>query len=50
MAYLCQKKGYRVAEVPIRFAERTVGKSKMSPRIVLEALWRVAAIRLRGAG
>lgn len=50
MAYLCQKKGCRVAEIPIRFAERTVGKSKMSPRIVMEALWRVAAIRLRGIG
>ncbi len=50
MAYLCQKKGYRVAEVPIRFAERTEGKSKMSLRIIVEALWRVAVIRLRGSG
>jgi dolichol-phosphate mannosyltransferase len=50
IAYACQKKGYRVAEVPIRFAERTEGKSKMSLPIILEALWRVAVIRVRGTG
>jgi dolichol-phosphate mannosyltransferase len=31
----------RVTEVPITFVERTAGTSKMSQRIVVEALWRV---------
>ncbi|MEE3921981.1 hypothetical protein V2I01_38005 [Micromonospora sp. BRA006-A] len=31
----------RIVEVPITFAEREHGDSKMSPLIVAEALWRV---------
>jgi len=31
--------------VPIVFADRRVGQSKMSRRIVLEALWRVWGLR-----
>lgn len=46
MAWLCQRQGYQVEELPIRFVERTTGKSKLSLRIIVEALWRVAAIRL----
>jgi dolichol-phosphate mannosyltransferase len=34
-----------VAEVPIVFADRRVGKSKMSRRIVLEAIRKVWSIR-----
>ncbi len=34
--------GFRVTEVPITFAERERGQSKMSGSIVREALWRVA--------
>lgn len=45
-AYL---KGYRIVEFPIVFADRKVGKSKMSRRIVLEALKRVWAFRLAAA-
>ena len=33
--------GFRVVEVPITFAERERGDSKMSRSIVREALWRV---------
>jgi glycosyltransferase involved in cell wall biosynthesis len=33
--------GLRVVEVPITFTERERGQSKMSGRIVVEALWRV---------
>jgi dolichol-phosphate mannosyltransferase len=33
--------GFRVVEVPITFAERERGQSKMSSSIVREALWRV---------
>jgi dolichol-phosphate mannosyltransferase len=30
-----------VVEVPITFVERTVGKSKMSGKVMSEALWRI---------
>ena len=40
--------GFRVAEVPIVFRDRRVGESKMTGSIVLEAAWRVPAMRLRG--
>ena len=47
------RSGFRVREVPITFAERELGRSKMSRAIVLEALWRVASwgltSRSRGA-
>ena len=38
--------GFTVEEVPIRFADRTEGGSKMGPGIVLEAMVRVPALRL----
>jgi dolichol-phosphate mannosyltransferase len=38
MAYLVEKGGGQVTEVPIEFRDRTLGKSKMSSRIVAEAL------------
>ncbi len=47
MAYLCQKRGLRVVEVPIHFNDRTLGKSKMSPNIAIEAAWRVWQIKFR---
>jgi dolichol-phosphate mannosyltransferase len=47
VAYACQRRGYRVVEIPITFANRVKGKSKMSPGIVTEALRRVVAIRLK---
>ena len=37
--------GFQVVEVPIVFADRRVGQSKMSRAIVLEALWKVWLIR-----
>ncbi|HYV16217.1 MAG TPA: polyprenol monophosphomannose synthase [Conexibacter sp.] len=37
--------GFRVAEVPIVFRDRTAGSSKMSTRIALEAMWRVPLLR-----
>jgi dolichol-phosphate mannosyltransferase len=33
--------GFAVTEVPIRFVERREGASKLSRRVVLEAIWRV---------
>jgi dolichol-phosphate mannosyltransferase len=41
MAYIAQKLGYQIAERPIYFEERRLGKSKMSFRIQLEAALRV---------
>jgi dolichol-phosphate mannosyltransferase len=48
MTYRAKRRGFRVVEVPITFDDRTVGSSKMSRRIVLEAVWRVPLLRLRG--
>jgi len=39
--------GFRVEEVPILFRDRRRGRSKMSWRIALEAIWLVPAIRRR---
>jgi dolichol-phosphate mannosyltransferase len=39
------KKGLRLGEIPIVFVDRTVGHSKMSKRIVREAVWRVWKLR-----
>jgi dolichol-phosphate mannosyltransferase len=47
IAYLCQKLGFKIKEVPIHFNERVAGVSKMSPRIALEAAWKVWQIRFR---
>lgn len=41
------RRGLSVLEVPILFVDRRVGKSKMSRRIVAEALWKVWSIRFR---
>jgi dolichol-phosphate mannosyltransferase len=48
LTYRAVRRGFRVAEVPIVFADRRVGQSKMSRRIVLEALAKVWAIRFSG--
>ena len=45
--YRAKRAGFRVVEVPITFADREVGHSKMSRAIVLEALWRVPLLRVR---
>jgi dolichol-phosphate mannosyltransferase len=41
LAWRANRNGFRVVEVPITFAERERGASKMSFSIVREALWRV---------
>jgi dolichol-phosphate mannosyltransferase len=46
VTYRAARAGARVSEVPILFRDRRVGASKMSSRIVLEALWRVLELRL----
>jgi dolichol-phosphate mannosyltransferase len=39
------KKGLRIKEIPIVFVDRTIGESKMSNRIIREAVWRVWRLR-----
>jgi dolichol-phosphate mannosyltransferase len=45
--YRALRSGFRVVEVPARFADREVGGSKMSGAIVVEAIWKVPALRLQ---
>ncbi len=40
------RKGFAIREVPIVFTERESGESKMSKRIVLEAVWKVWKLRI----
>jgi dolichol-phosphate mannosyltransferase len=40
------KGGYRIAEIPIVFVDRTLGESKMSKHIIREAVWRVWVLRV----
>ena len=47
LTYRAKLAGFKVVEVPITFVDRTVGASKMSKTIVLEAVWRVPLLRLR---
>jgi dolichol-phosphate mannosyltransferase len=47
MNYRCHRGGFRVAEVPILFVDRRVGKSKMGSHIVAEAMLVVLGLRLR---
>ncbi len=47
IAHYCQKSGLEVTEHPITFMERTRGESKMSVRIVAEAIWRLTLLRIR---
>jgi len=55
MAYMAYCLEYRFSQVPIYFADRRSGKSKMSPKIQMEAAFRVWQVRwmyrdLRGNG
>ena len=49
LTYRTLRMGGRVREVPITFCDRTAGTSKMTLGIVSEAVWKVPALRLRGA-
>lgn len=47
MSFRAWRKGMRLAEIPIVFVDRVEGQSKMSKRIVREAVWMVWWLRLR---
>jgi dolichol-phosphate mannosyltransferase len=46
LTYRAVLHGYRIAEIPIVFAERRHGRSKMSAGIMLEAVLKVLQLRL----
>jgi dolichol-phosphate mannosyltransferase len=48
MSYRAWRKGFRLKEVPIIFTDRVEGHSKMSRRIVREAIWMVWWLRVAG--
>jgi len=47
MAYVAQRPGYRVLELPIYFEDRRIGQSKMTIPVKFEAAWRVWDVRRR---
>ncbi len=47
LTYRALLAGFTVSELPITFTDRLVGGSKMTRMIVLEAVWRVPALRVR---
>jgi len=47
MNFRCWRKGFRICEIPIIFVDRHSGTSKMSRRIIYEAIWIVWWLRLQ---
>ena len=47
MTFKAYKKGFKIKEIPIVFVDRIKGKSKMSKKIVREAVVMVWKLRLR---
>lgn len=47
MNYHCWRRGLKIKEIPIMFVDRQVGVSKMSKKIIVEAMWMVWALRFR---
>jgi dolichol-phosphate mannosyltransferase len=45
MTFRAWKAGFRIVEIPIVFVDRTAGESKMSKKIVREAIWMVWRLR-----
>ena len=48
MTFRAWKKGFRIVEIPIVFVDRSEGTSKMSKKIVREAVWMVWRLRWWG--
>lgn len=46
MSFRAWKKGFRIKEIPIIFVDRFAGESKMSKKIVREAIWMVWKLRI----
>ncbi|MDB5049970.1 MAG: Dolichol-phosphate mannosyltransferase [Fibrobacteres bacterium] len=50
VTYKLWKKGFRIQEIPIIFMDRTAGVSKMSSKIIKEALFLLIRLRFLGGG
>jgi hypothetical protein len=47
LKYRAYRRGFSLVEIPILFTERDSGESKMSKKIVREAIWRVWWLRIQ---
>jgi dolichol-phosphate mannosyltransferase len=47
MAYLCERLGFRLVEIPIHFEDRRIGHSKLDVPVKLESAWRTCQIGWR---
>jgi dolichol-phosphate mannosyltransferase len=47
MSFRAWRQGFRIGEIPIVFVDRNLGESKMSKRIIREAVWRVWQLRFQ---
>ena len=47
MNFISWVKGYCIEEIPIIFCDRTVGESKMSKKIIIEAVYMVPLLRIK---
>ena len=47
MNFIFVNKGFKITEVPIIFHDRTIGESKMSKKIILEAILKVPMFRIK---
>jgi dolichol-phosphate mannosyltransferase len=45
MSMRAWRRGFRIGEIPIVFVDRTLGESKMSKKIIREAVWKVWKLR-----
>jgi len=46
MTFRARRKGFRVVEIPIHFADRTAGTSKMNFSVALEGIWKAPQLRI----
>ena len=47
MNFITWCKKFKISEIPIIFCDRTVGESKMSKKIIFEAIYMVPFLRLK---
>ena len=47
MNFLSWVNGYKIKEIPIIFTDRTIGESKMSKKIILEAIYMVPFLKIK---
>ncbi len=47
MNFISYCKGFKIKEIPIIFTDRTVGESKMSKKIILEAIYMVPFLKIK---